>query len=320
MIEKNQLAAFFILACVIMWVLSIPMLLYPSQSLTQVPLAYGLFGPAFASIIVSAVVNPQRKQENRKRFRIGFIVFWILITDIITMYLVVTSSEWFVIYDVLLYALLALPPTFVAASAYSTIKGVEQSLSPLVHPRGNPVWYLISIVIIPVAVFLSYVLTVVTGGILLSQPSYLGPLDLSGLIALTFAFTFVIGGGLNEETGWTGFALPKLQSRFNPLISSIVLWGLWMLWHLPYHFAGWWSPTVEQLLHTMVGVFFLRIIMTWVYNRTEGGLLTGLLMHTSANVATDFIPMTYTQILVTAAIAVIVIVYDKMWRSSMNTE
>jgi membrane protease YdiL (CAAX protease family) len=41
------------------------------------------------------------------------------------------------------------------------------------------------------------------------------------------------GGPLLEEPGWRGFALPRLQKRFHPLIASVVLGFLWASWHLP---------------------------------------------------------------------------------------
>ena len=162
---------------------------------------------------------------------------------------------------------------------------------------------------------LSVAITDMLGGEFLSDPVQVGGLELTGLVIASFLFTFFFGGGINEETGWTGFALPKLQVRQSPLIASISLWGLWIIWHIPYHFAGIWNPSLEQLLHTSIGIFFLRFIFTWLYNRTKGSIISGALLHTSANVATDIIPMTYTQIVITAIIAVIVIIKDRMWKT-----
>lgn len=185
----------------------------------------------------------------------------------------------------------------------------------MVRPKGNPVWCLIAIVIIPAALLLSVAITDIIGGEFLSEPAQVsGAFELAGLVLASFAFTFIFSGGLNEEIGWTGFALPRFQARQSPLVASVSLWGLWMLWHMPFHFAGLWSPGLDALLNTLAGTFFVRFIFTWLYNRTKGGILSGVLLHTSMNVATDFIPVTNTQIAVTALIAVIVIVGDRMWK------
>jgi hypothetical protein len=39
-----------------------------------------------------------------------------------------------------------------------------------------------------------------------------------------------------EELGWRGVALPLLQQRIAPLWSSLILGGIWGLWHLPAFF------------------------------------------------------------------------------------
>ena len=57
----------------------------------------------------------------------------------------------------------------------------------------------------------------------------------SPLASLGVAVLGAIVGTFGEEIGWWGFALPRLQQRFSPLMASLILaalWALWALWHL----------------------------------------------------------------------------------------
>jgi membrane protease YdiL (CAAX protease family) len=58
------------------------------------------------------------------------------------------------------------------------------------------------------------------------------------LLVSSFFVILVTGGPLQEEFGWRGYALPRLQVRFNALYSSLILGFMWGLWHLPYLFIG----------------------------------------------------------------------------------
>jgi membrane protease YdiL (CAAX protease family) len=42
--------------------------------------------------------------------------------------------------------------------------------------------------------------------------------------------------GLGEEIGWRGFALPQLQKGRSTLSATLILAGLWALWHFPQFF------------------------------------------------------------------------------------
>ncbi len=60
------------------------------------------------------------------------------------------------------------------------------------------------------------------------------------LLFLPTVAVAAITTGLGEETGWRGFALPRLQSRHGALLATLivgVLWGLWDLQFLATDFA-----------------------------------------------------------------------------------
>ncbi len=92
-------------------------------------------------------------------------------------------------------------------------------------------------------------------------------------------------GPLQEEFGWRGYALPRLQQRFNALSSSIVLGIAWALWHLPLLFTRVWYIHADLLLFGLwvVQVVLTSILFTWIYNNTEGSILATLLFHTFVN-------------------------------------
>jgi membrane protease YdiL (CAAX protease family) len=102
------------------------------------------------------------------------------------------------------------------------------------------------------------------------------------LLLLTFLLD-----GFGEEPGWRGFALPRLQGRYGPLLGTLILGVLWASWHLPLFLttaqAG--GPGVSlltDLWHFVLYVpstVFEAIIITWVFNNTRGSLLIAMLMH-----------------------------------------
>jgi membrane protease YdiL (CAAX protease family) len=113
-------------------------------------------------------------------------------------------------------------------------------------------------------------------------------------IVVTFFTILLTGGPLQEEYGWRGYALPRLQGRFNALVSSIILGVLWSLWHLPYFYIG--SESGYQYLWGhMLSAVIISIIMTWLYNNTGGSILVALLSHNLFNVSNIIFPALETQ-------------------------
>jgi membrane protease YdiL (CAAX protease family) len=100
-----------------------------------------------------------------------------------------------------------------------------------------------------------------------------------------YLLTLVVGmilGPLWEEPGWRGFALPRLQERFGPLLGTIILGVMWAAWHAPGYPGGWLQGSILALL---VGSIAFSIIMTWVYNNAHGSILLMILLHSASNAA-----------------------------------
>jgi membrane protease YdiL (CAAX protease family) len=91
-------------------------------------------------------------------------------------------------------------------------------------------------------------------------------------------------GGLWEEPGWTGYALPKLQERFAPhacgtLAATLVMGLFRSIWHLPlvlYGGIAWYDAAFFSLA--------FQVIITWLYNRSNGSVPAVMVFHYASNV------------------------------------
>ena len=98
------------------------------------------------------------------------------------------------------------------------------------------------------------------------------------------ASVFLDVGGVTEETGWRGFALPLLQERMTPLAATLIVGLLWGIWHFParpdilageYGIVG--GATLLAIL--LVRFVVLSVVMTYFYNRVGGSTLIAIAMH-----------------------------------------
>ena len=98
------------------------------------------------------------------------------------------------------------------------------------------------------------------------------------------ASVFLDVGGVTEETGWRGFALPLLQERTTPLAASLIVGALWGIWHFPARpdiLLGAYGVGGGALLLGILVVrfLFLSVVMTYFYNRVGGSTLIAIAMH-----------------------------------------
>ena len=132
----------------------------------------------------------------------------------------------------------------------------------------------------------------------------------------------MVTGATGEELGWRGFALPRLQARYNALVSSVILGLIWGIWHLPLWIVGpflgvaydlslFWAFTLSTIA--------LSILITWVVNNTKGSVLFATLIHYVSNfsnllvttglglVTTAFYTIAFSILLLIVAVIVVVI-------------
>jgi uncharacterized protein len=101
--------------------------------------------------------------------------------------------------------------------------------------------------------------------------------------APTFLMLFLLGG-MWEEPGWSGYALPMLQERFSnqpfgQLKASLLMGVLRAGWHIPLVISGA-IPWYDVVFFAMA----FQFIISWLFNRTHGNVLIVMLFHLTSNV------------------------------------
>jgi uncharacterized protein len=155
-------------------------------------------------------------------------------------------------------------------------------------------WYLIAVFGVPPVYFLAASLVLGTAPLeaLIEDWPFLFT---SYLPKVVMVFLIV---SLWEEIGWMGFALPRLQEKYGPLMASVVLGVLWALWHLPAYFNS--TQVVadkvglgelDRLLYLLPPLIllatFTRIVMTWLFNVAMGSVIVVTLFHAAFNVSNN---------------------------------
>jgi membrane protease YdiL (CAAX protease family) len=157
--------------------------------------------------------------------------------------------------------------------------GYKSLLSRLGKWRVSIRWYMIALLLVPIIVIsILYLLS-------LADPEYL-PAIISAENKTSLIITGIIMGlvvGFFEELGWTGFVVPRLRQRFGVLAAGLIVGVLWGAWHYPpFSSSGADSGNIHPAIYIGVLLFsFLpayRVILVWIYERTESLLLV-VLMH-----------------------------------------
>jgi len=169
------------------------------------------------------------------------------------------------------------------------VSGLKKLLSKFLIWRVKGLWIVAVIFILP----LLQIATLLIYDTL--HPGSAGNFAPSGLLwwllgpLISFPF-----GPLGEELGWRGFMLPRLQSRYNALVSSLVIGVVWTFWHTPLFWAPSGSPisgnpvTIAAIGWFLASALSLSIFFTWIYNNTRGSVLIAIALHSVVNAGIAF--------------------------------
>jgi membrane protease YdiL (CAAX protease family) len=164
--------------------------------------------------------------------------------------------------------------------------GLRDLLTRMTRWRVGARWYAVALLTAPLlSVAVLFALSLISSSEYL--PTILTTSDKGALLLLGIVGTLV--GGIFEELGWTGFATPTLlrRMRYGVLGTGLIVGVLWGVAHFPLYYWGASGDLSGALLLAVVAANVLawfpayRVLMVWVYDRTES-LLLAMLMHGSA--------------------------------------
>jgi membrane protease YdiL (CAAX protease family) len=151
-------------------------------------------------------------------------------------------------------------------------EGLRNLLYRFITWRVGLSWYAAALLTFPILIL----------AVLLPLSAY------SGSFRPNFVSFGILGGllaGFLEETGWTGFAYPKMQAKFGALRGTLYLALLHGVWHVIPGILGYkaygvfWLP--RFIVMWMVAMVAMRVILVWIYAST-GSLLLAQLTHASS--------------------------------------
>jgi membrane protease YdiL (CAAX protease family) len=133
------------------------------------------------------------------------------------------------------------------------------------HLRSGWKWYLVAILVYPLAALLTF-----------GMAALLGAINTDGFAAQGFdaylsAAGLVLIGSLMknifEEFVWRGYLTPRLEAAgVHPLLNHLIVGILWWSWHLPYYYYFLDRTVLENSIGTSIPVFlilgFLSVIST----------------------------------------------------------
>ena len=321
-LRNNQLVAFFLLNFLLTWFFFfLPSVLGITDKLIVLLLsAIGGSGPAIAAIMLSALLQPDKTGTRSKTRWLVFSSAAIITILLVVTYLNISITDASVLL-LLLIAVNAGIAAYIVSGGFSHTAGIRGLLDKLYQYRVSLAWYGVAFMV-PLAIYLCSGLA----GAIYAHDSLsllLPRISLSSLFWLVVSFGYIglIRGPMREEVGWRGFALPRLQEHFSPLVATLILSVIWTFWHLPLYLNGMYPGGISGILDRCYWNIALTFLFTWIYNHTKGSLLLVTLFHTTINTCGTLIafpdsisgPFSLAFIILVNTAAIVVIIADRMW-------
>lgn len=322
-IKNNQLKSYFILAFAITWAVMFLPLLVPLKDpmINILVMAIGGSGPAFAAIILSGVLKPKKVESKTLKRWVVFLISFIITCALIMFYLQIdlATISMILLFLVVINGAIA---AYIISGGLSSHEGIRELLSRLYIWKVGLKWYLVSILLVPAIYFLTVFISSMNVGVPFNEIwSQLTFAPISAII-IAAGYVTLTRGPLREEIGWRGFALPRLQHLYSPLVGTLILGIIWTFWHLPLHLNGTYTGGMDGFIDRFYYNIGITFLITWIYNHSKGSLLLTTILHGAFNVTDTVIlkpaiiegPFYIIFGMVINIVAIIVIIADKMWR------
>lgn len=171
---------------------------------------------------------------------------------------------------------------FLVTGALEGKPGTRLLLRRTFQFRAGWQWYMV-ILLVPLMIWIGAYSFLYNGAPLmglLSNPSLLLSIFLPNvLIGLLIP-------SIGEEPGWRGFALPRLQKLYGPILGTLILGTLHGIWHLPALLTPMFDPfTIPGFIEFVLTAIAASFLYTWVFNKTGGNVWIAIVLHASGNAA-----------------------------------
>jgi hypothetical protein len=167
----------------------------------------------------------------------------------------------------------------VATFIYQRGAGVKELLKRGIMVRLGKWWWII-LLTFPILIGGALALSILLGN---PAPEFAALAQPIGLL-VAWVYLFFLGGSLQEEFGWRGYAFENLRNKYDALTAAIIAGLMWGLWHLPLFFV----PRSEQyynrpLWGLLLTLTLVGIILAWFYANTKGSIFAAMVGHTMFN-------------------------------------
>ncbi|MFF1635313.1 type II CAAX prenyl endopeptidase Rce1 family protein [Leifsonia sp. NPDC058248] len=144
---------------------------------------------------------------------------------------------------------------------------------------------------------------------------------LPGIPAIVVLLIWVLTAGIGEETGWRGWLMPTLTSRFGFVVAALMVAAVWMLWHAPQFlfnpgFQGMGWAAIGWAVSLVAGSFWLG----WLARLGRWSIIPVVLWHggfdllTSSDLGPATFPATVSTIVIVQALVVVGIMVGRRGR------